>query len=275
MSESKDRDPVTAIPESAATGRTAEIFADIRDVMDITVITSIWRILDGIEGGLESVWNATRPIYESGQPEAVLHDLKARIDIPVPVAPSAEILESKGVSASKLPAIFTIIDAYNRSNGLNLIALNGVISTASDRPVEYDPEPRRPVWPGLPPLLERDEIESSTWSLLEELRQFGSIDQDPSIATLWRHLAPFPGLLTQVIETYGPLQRTGTLSTASAHVAEFARTRGSDMAHYRGETSGIPDEALELISGYVSNPSAVSRMVMLGHSVARWLSEVR
>jgi len=52
MSTVPGRDPVTAISETEATGHVAEIFADIRIVMQIPLITSIWRTLADIEGGL-------------------------------------------------------------------------------------------------------------------------------------------------------------------------------------------------------------------------------
>ncbi len=48
-------DPVTAVDEAAATGETARIFADIRSTMDIPLITSIWRGLDGIENDLPAL----------------------------------------------------------------------------------------------------------------------------------------------------------------------------------------------------------------------------
>ena len=68
MSNENHHDPVTALSEEDATGRTAEIFAEIREVMQIPLVTSIWRTLAAVDGGLETAWPATRPLYESGQP---------------------------------------------------------------------------------------------------------------------------------------------------------------------------------------------------------------
>ncbi len=276
MTGSKSHDPVTALSESAATGRTAEIFADIREVMEIPIITSIWRVLAGMENGLESAWSATRPIYESGQPQAALAELAATLEFPVPEPLSADLLWSAGVPRDDLPDITAIIDAYTRSNSLNLIALYGLISDAPGAPelptTTTDTAPlavtnSRP----LMPLLEREEIESSTWSLLEEISFLGSSDPDPSIATLWRHLAHWPELLRLIIDSYSPLQGNGTLAAASADVVNFAKANAPRMARHRGEIEAIPADALDLVTSYVSNPGAVSRMVMLGHSVRRWL----
>ena len=43
MSEGYRHDPVSAIAEAEATGETAVIFADIRQTMQLPLITSIWR----------------------------------------------------------------------------------------------------------------------------------------------------------------------------------------------------------------------------------------
>ena len=69
-------DPVSAISEAEATGETAAIFADIRQTMQIPLITSIWRTLVDIEGGLRAMWEIARPLYETGQPAAALSRLQ-------------------------------------------------------------------------------------------------------------------------------------------------------------------------------------------------------
>ena len=50
MSDDFAYDPVTAVDEASATGRTAEIFADIRETMGIPLVTSIWRGLADMDG---------------------------------------------------------------------------------------------------------------------------------------------------------------------------------------------------------------------------------
>ena len=62
-------DPVTAINEEEAKGKTAEIFLDIRNTMNIPLITSIWRGLASMDNSLEDIWTLTKPIYLSGTPE--------------------------------------------------------------------------------------------------------------------------------------------------------------------------------------------------------------
>ncbi|HJN40065.1 MAG TPA: hypothetical protein QGH28_07790 [Chloroflexota bacterium] len=49
MTPNGRHDPVNAISEAAATGAVAETFTDIRTVMGIPLIASIWRTLVAVE----------------------------------------------------------------------------------------------------------------------------------------------------------------------------------------------------------------------------------
>ena len=116
-------DPVTALDEASATGETAAIFADIRQTMGIPLLTSIWRGLAGIDDSLPAVWELAKPLYASGLPEAALARLIARADLPLPPTLAPTQLACAGIGAADLDAIRAIVAAYNRSNGLNFVAL--------------------------------------------------------------------------------------------------------------------------------------------------------
>lgn len=76
--------PVTAVDEASATGRTAEIFSDLRRTMGIPLVTSIWRGLAGLDDSLPAVWALAKPVFESGLPEEGLGRLIERTELPVP-----------------------------------------------------------------------------------------------------------------------------------------------------------------------------------------------
>ncbi len=59
-------DPVPAITEAAATGETAAIFADIRQVLGVDVVNLIWRHLATIDDALPWTWGTLRPLYADG-----------------------------------------------------------------------------------------------------------------------------------------------------------------------------------------------------------------
>ena len=271
MSKPEISNPVTAIAEEDATGEVADIFADIRDSMEIPLITSIWRILVDIEDGLRASWDVTKPVYETGQPQAALLKIREQASLPIPEPLASSQLTCVGVSGDDLPSIRAILDAYNRSNGLNLIALTALVATPSGPPAN-DPPPRSPPsWPQLPPLLTQADISEHTWTLMLDIYNLGVASRKPGVATLWRHLAHWPGLLALVYSGLAPLVRDGTVQRSTRQVLELARTEGARIAHHRPDTSSLPEEALDLIAEYAGK---VHRMVTIGHGVARWLQEL-
>jgi hypothetical protein len=242
MSNENHHDPVTALSEEDATGRTAEIFAEIREVMQIPLVTSIWRTLAAVDGGLETAWPPTRPLYESGQPQAVLEKLKAEANFPVPKPRSIEQLEQAGFKGRDRLSILSILNAYNRSNGLNLIALTALIANSDGSGASYAQPPSPAPWPALPPLLPKDNINAVNWDLLE-----------------------------LILESYLPLHQDGTINRDIEELRKFAESEAPALSCLKSSTENIPREAFEMICGYVGKPPSVTRMVTVGHGVARWL----
>jgi hypothetical protein len=276
MSDSSARhNAVTALAEADATGETAEIFADIRATMQIPLLTSIWRILADFDGGLRAAWDATKPLYESGQPGAALAKLKQTVPLPVPESLTGSEMASLGVSLDDLPKVRAIADAYNRSNGLNLIALTALVVRPSDEPspAMYPAPPTREPWPELPVLLARDEIDDKTWASLESVDRYGTDGAHSGIATFWRHLGHWPGLIAETDARLAPLDRDGAIERTAQGVFDFARAEGARIAHLRADDIAIPEPARELIAGYVSSPTTVTHIVNIGHGIAQWLEE--
>ncbi len=266
-----NHDPVNALSEADATGRTAEIFSEIRDVMQIPIVTSIWRTLTAIEGGLEAVWAATRPHYESGQPDIVLEKMTSQVSFPVAGPVSSERLKAAGFDGDDRSKILGILEAYNRSNGLNLIALTMVVSNSHRHHVDDSPPAPLPPWPELPALLEKEDINAANWKLLEKIKHIGASNRDPAMPTLWRHLAHWPDLLTLILDSYLPLHQSGSINPIIEQVRLFAETEAQRTSHGQTRNQDIPPEAWEMISSYVGKPPSVTRMVTVGHGVVQWL----
>ena len=271
MDKRDQHDPVSAISEAEATGETAAIFADIRRTMQIPLITSIWRTLVAIEDGLNTTWQLAKPLYETGQPAAALLKLREQAFLPVPEPFAPGQLGCAGVSPEDVPVIRALIDAYNRSNGMNLIALTALVVTPSGLPAN-DPQPPDPSpWPELPTLLAPGDIPANTWTLLQHLNRFGAIPGEDGLATIWRHLAYWPGLLAVIYASLAPLQRDGTIRRSTEQVLAIAQAEGERLAHLRPEVASLPESVREMISNYVRNPGLVARMVAIGHGLERWL----
>ncbi len=273
MTEGLGTDPVTALAEKMATGPTAAIFAEIRNVMQIPLLTSIWRTLVSIDEGLPTVWAATKPIYLSGQAEAALDRLSRADMFPVPAPLAADQLADAGIGAEEMRAALGIIDAYTRSNSLNMMALSGlVLSPVGPSPVDPVP-PAAPILPDLPDLLEKSEIALDVWMRVERVNRFGAGANSRSVATLWRHLAHYPGLLLLINQAFAPSQSDGTIERAMQEVFAQSQAEGAQLAHLRGDIGAIPDPAIEMVATYVAGPRGVARMVTMGHGLARWLRQ--
>jgi len=264
-------DPVTALSESEATGQTAEIFAEIREVMRLPLITSIWRILASIDGGLESTWAAVKPLYLSGQPDDLLEQLAEsdeRLHLPTVSGELSEL--AAGLPDDQISAVDSVFVAYNRSNELNFIALSALVN-GEDTTTQSSNDSFEPIeWPEIPRLLERSEIDPPTWHLLEEIKHLGSDGSDSAIATLWRHLAHWPRLLEAIIESFMVGQRDGSLMAAITANYKLTQQYAAELILPTFDRESIPDEAWSLVSDYVDGPAKVNRMVVLGNSARRW-----
>ncbi len=264
-------DPVTAIDEESASGQTAAIFADIRETMGIPLVTSIWRGLAGMGESLSQVWDLTKPIYASGLPEPALARVVARAALPLPQPLAPTQLACAGVGTRAMEDIRTIVAAYNRSNGMNLVALAALITPPAAGAAPSALPSTAPRWPTLRPLLSREAISADTWSMVRHVNAFGAQGIDAGVATLWRHLAHWPGLLAIVHAAFAPLQSRGTIAAASAQVAALAVEEGARMAHMRPAEFEMSRLARDTITGYVHSPTQVARMVTIGHAMEYWL----
>jgi hypothetical protein len=170
-------DQVTAIDEAKAVGETAALFAEIRQTMRIPLVTSIWRGLAGMDDSLRPAWVAAKPIYESGEPERALTRSVAAVGLPrpEPLAPTA--LACVGLAEGDIVATRAVIAAYNRSSGLNLMALAAPIAPSATDPTTAPAvgglatPPHRPK---LPPLLPREAIRPDTWEMIRHVNAFGT-----------------------------------------------------------------------------------------------------
>ena len=167
-------DPVTAIDETSASGRTAAIFADIREAMGIPLVTSIWRGLAGMGDSLSQVWDLTKPIYASGLPEHALARVVARADLPLPESLVPAQLACVGVGVRDVEDIRVILAAYNRSNGMNLVALAALVTPPAQGNAAKALPSSKPAWPQLRPLLPREAIDADTWTMIRHVNAFGA-----------------------------------------------------------------------------------------------------
>ena len=261
-----DHDPVNAISEAEATGHTAEIFAEIRKTMQIPLVTSIWRTLDAIDGGLETAWAATKPIYESGHTDVLLSKLRAEIDLPTPKTFSTDEWKSLGIDSKDRASIVTILEAYNRSNTLNLIALTALVRNGSSKSPGETERPRVE-WPELPTLMSKAEIKPEHWTLLEQTIPLGVNLPTSALPTLWRHLIHWPMFIECMLKHYRPLHENGKLFDMVDRVTNYVETHAPTLSHFRDDSFEIPEAARQMIEQTVHAVTDRGKMLRLSRQV--------
>lgn len=262
-------DPVPAIAEHEATGAVAATFDDIKATLGVPVVNLIWRHLATIEGGLDWAWGAAKPIYASGQASRSADALFDRLPVamPEPLAPGA--LRAVGLNDDDLSTVRAIAAGYNRGNGLNLLALGAlVVPPAGPVPggtAAGSGDPSAPI----PKVLSEGDVEPDVWRLVLALNRFGARPDEPILATMYRHLAYWPGLLALMHAGFAPLAADGRLASAIATTRSMALAESARLAHLRADAGPAPAEAEAAIEEFREH--VIARMVPICLAFSRWV----
>lgn len=192
-------DPIEAVTEAAATGETAELFADIRAVYGVSTVNLIWRHLATIPGALPHVWGGLRPLYLDGTlaREAAALRVELRLPAAEPMQPSWP--QEARLDAIGANAVRQVLAAYDRTNPMALIALCAARARLAGTPApEWRPGPAPPPAEPelrLPRLLDLAEMPELVADFVTRMNRFGSTKPQPLMASMYRHLAHWPGFL--------------------------------------------------------------------------------
>jgi hypothetical protein len=262
-------DPVPAVAEAAATGRIADLFADIRQVLGVDVVNLVWRHLATIEGALEWAWPTLRPLYVDGALAGEAAGLRAGLALP-PVPPiPAEVFAGLGLGPGDLAGIRDVLVAYDRTNPLALIALSTLLADppAGARGEEVSvPTPARPrmVLRRLPTLAE---LPPETAALIMALNGLGTRRPGAILASMYRHLAYWPAYLAFAWLFLAPLDAGGQLATAIGAARQEAQRRAARLLARRcGGRTAPPHPALAAAAAAAVEPfvgDVIAKMVVI------------
>lgn len=120
---------VTPVSESAATGKVAEIFADIKRTKKIDFVPNLWRVLATSPDQLELIWTRLKALMhpaEAGRSSPL--DAKTREIIALAVSATngcrycvnshTAALKKQGVDDVALGEILGIVALFNSTNAL-------------------------------------------------------------------------------------------------------------------------------------------------------------
>ena len=209
-----------------------------------------------------------RPLYASGA--VATHATHLMDDLETPALPrlSQAALRAVGVDAEGESAINRILDAYNRSNPMNLVALTTLLAYLDDPDqagaiaTPAAPSPMREAPPApevLPPLITVHEMDAETRTLVQTLNRLGPQGHARTLASMYRHLAHWPGNLALSLALLHPLHQSGQLQLCVNHAQALSTTLAQDLLGQLGSPARpLPEEesrtALQAaLSAFTSN----------------------
>lgn len=204
---------LTELPESEATGRIAEIFAEIRQAYATPYVSSIHRHMATLPGVLEWAWEVAEPAFRDGRAQQTGWQIAADAALE-PLTPiPAEAMAVWGVTPADVPRLGAIADSFTRVAPLNLVfgglvrdilrgePVSRTASLARGAAVRSGWQPPAPL-PLPPPMVDAAHLAEAERQLLSLFRSGSGATQ--FVPGLYRMLAHWPGLLAHLAVQLGP-----------------------------------------------------------------------
>lgn len=273
---SPSSDPVPAIAEADASGEIKDIYQDIRAVTGVGVVNLVWRRLAVTEAALPFAWTAVRPLYVSGKVAAEGRAFRRQLQPPeLPLLPKAA-LRAAGVDGLGLQSIRAILDSYDRTNAMNLIGLGALrvrLEEGEGVPTPDSPQllkAEKPL-PPIPPLPALDALDPDIRTLVDMLNGFGEED-GRVIASMYRHLAYWPGYLSLIWALLAPLAADGRLQATLHQTRKLGRTYataaapGVDMSKSHTVSIDALEDVRAVLALFTDHP--ISKMASICRALA-------
>lgn len=189
------------LPETEASGNTREIYSEIRRLCGVPMVALIYRHLATIPGALEWAWALLRPAMTSGLLQERAWELAAGNSLPFSASIPRPALRVAGISADDQRTIANVLDAYNRANPVNILAvqylahlLHRTAADATDLPPFSSWEAPQALAP-LPAMIEPQDMDPKVRELVGLLTDRGEPRPSRDLPSLYRHLARWPNML--------------------------------------------------------------------------------
>jgi hypothetical protein len=253
-------DPFPAVVEAAATGQTADLFADIRATVGVRVVNLVWRHLATIEGALPWSWSAVKPLYVRGIADGAVLRFRDGMVLP-PLA---------ALDGERPASVDAVLASYDHSNTINLFALSALVAwlekdiAADGAPDEGPRLPAPDVM--LPKLASEEDVTPETWQRVLRLNRFGDSAKPLILASMYRHLAHAPTFLEQMEKALAPAAADGSLAQAIAANRAAARAQARVLARaIRADRPPMADAIVASVSAFRDH--AIGKMVTICRAI--------
>lgn len=249
-----------AVAEGAATGRTSELFADIRATIGVKVVNLVWRHLATMDDALNWTWGAVKPLYLRGMVDVAALQFRETMVLP----------RLGSLAGEELASVDAVLASYDHSNTMNLFALGAMVAWLRGGAAgsEAPKEGARLLAPEvvLPMLASEGDVLPDVWQRVLRLNKFGDRDEPLILASMYRHLAHAPTFLERLEPWLASAQSDGSLVKAIAVNRAAAQEKAAVLATAISAQHPRDADAIEsALSAFLDH--AIGKMVTICRAV--------
>jgi hypothetical protein len=218
------RSHLAEIAEAAAPPDIAAIYARFRHLTGAPMTALIWRHLATFPGALSEAWAALGPLCEAGLVQEAAWSTAADTVAAPPSSLSGERLTSIGLDGPGLAAYVRVLDAYNRVNPVNFVAVRALARRLAD-PISAMMAMPRAAWAPpapigtLPPMAPVPSLPAEHRRLIDALVADPRLDRGDLVPSLYRHLTGWPALIPAISSDLAPRFASGEIGRLFAAVS--------------------------------------------------------
>ena len=221
------------LAERDATGEKAAIYAEIRRLGGVPMVSLIFRHLATLPGALEWTWAALEPRWRAGE----IQETAWRIAREAALEPIAEMpraaLAVLGVDDAALEEIRVVLAAYNRANPENLLTvlcvlrlLDGHAASRASPLRAWNPPPA----PGpLAPMGDIASLPTEVAALLHLVAAPGEPGSPRVVQSLYRHFIHRPAFLALAVTLLRQRFDDGSIAESVARIHAAMSAAADDL----------------------------------------------
>jgi Halocarboxylic acid dehydrogenase DehI len=224
---------VREIAETAADGSTADVYRDIRRVLEVPVVNLVYRHLATFPGLLEETWwRDLRLNLKSALVTRLAPAIGERAEDVATVPIPRTALTAVGIDDQEHQRLRETLDVYAHANTRNLVAvtalLEGAPGTGQDPGETCPRHGERSLTPL--PIVPMSELDAPVVELLAEMGSaVAGTGTEVFVPSLFRHFAHRPALLALFWTALQPAVEAGTLDRAASRVESRARAVAAEL----------------------------------------------
>lgn len=267
------QETLPAISEIDARGEIADLYADIRETLNVSAINYVWRHIATIDGGLRWAWEAAKPMFVSGRVESECEHLQAQLSYPKLPLLSDTTLSLVGVSGEGREVIGAILDTYNRGNLLNMVSLSALLAESEALPAAKRPRAELPFTAlSLPAIPAVADMPNEVGVQVLALNTLGA-KPGPNrvVASIYKHIALWPGYLSLAWVQLAALHADGSLLQLIEDTQQKARLHAAYLAADLGPRPDGPVADQVRSTVFEFTDTVIARMIPIGQMLRQSL----